>query len=79
MVATYTANLAAYLTVTLTRKPVNSLEELAQSSDITPLIQSSTNLQTLFEVMIFHQWWIQDFPGQPIEIILNTISKDRMA
>ena len=53
MVATYTANLAAYLTITLTRKPVNSLEELAQSTDITPLIQSSTHLQTLFEVMIF--------------------------
>ena len=50
MVATYTANLAAYLTVTLTRKPVNSLEELAQSTAVTPLIQSGTNLHTLFEV-----------------------------
>lgn len=50
--ATYTANLAAYLTVTLERKPVNSLQELADSTAVVPLIPSGTNLQTLLEVCL---------------------------
>ena len=52
MLATYTANLAAYLTVTIIASPINSLEELADHSEIKPLIFSGSNLHTLFKVNI---------------------------
>lgn len=50
MLATYTANLAAYLTVTIIASPTNSLQELADHNEIRPLIFSGSNLHTLFKV-----------------------------
>lgn len=55
MLATYTANLAAYLTVTIIDSPINSLEELANHADIRPLIFSGSNLQTLFKVHVHRE------------------------
>lgn len=52
MLATYTANIAAYLTVTIIESPINSLEELANHADIRPLIFSGSNLHTLFKVLV---------------------------
>lgn len=52
MAATYTANLAAYLTVTIIDSPINSLEELARHENIRPLIFTGANLHTLFQVVI---------------------------
>jgi hypothetical protein len=50
MLSTYTANLAAYLTVNIIESPINSLEELAGQDKIKPLIFSGSNLHTLFKV-----------------------------
>lgn len=53
--AFYTANLVAYLTVSLPSKPVNSLDELADpATSVLPLIKSGSNLFTLFKVS--HVW-----------------------
>ncbi|GFS08318.1 glutamate receptor [Elysia marginata] len=49
VVSTYTASLAAVLTVTVFEKSINSLSELAEQSEITPLIKPGTNLDTLFQ------------------------------
>ncbi len=48
--ATYTANLAAFLTVTIINNPINSLEQLAASTTVFPLILEGTNLETHFKV-----------------------------
>ena len=50
VVSTYTASLAAVLTVTVNERSINSLIELSEQSDIQPLIKPGTNLETLFEV-----------------------------
>lgn len=52
MLSTYTANLAAYLTVNIIESPINSLGELAEQDEIKPLIFSGSNLHTLFQVNI---------------------------
>ena len=49
MTSTYTANLAAFLTVTIEDSPVNSLSELAQISDLQPLVKRGSNVKTLFQ------------------------------
>nr|KAG5713493.1 hypothetical protein BaRGS_025041 [Batillaria attramentaria] len=48
MTSTYTANLAAFLTVTIQDTPINSLNELATSSDLKPLVKTGSNIHTLF-------------------------------
>ena len=48
--ATYTANLVAYLTVTITHLPINNLEELANSPNILPLVTNGSSLCSYFEV-----------------------------
>lgn len=53
LVATYTANLAAFLTVSIDEKEINSLGELAAQSEIKPLVKDGTSLYSLFEVVIF--------------------------
>ncbi|ESP03953.1 hypothetical protein LOTGIDRAFT_110473, partial [Lottia gigantea] len=50
MASTYTANLAAFLTVTIAEKPINSLTELSQQDGIKPLAKYGSNLYTLFKV-----------------------------
>lgn len=52
MTSTYTANLAAFLTVTIEEIPINSLQELAQSTQLKPLVKRGSNLFTLFKVSI---------------------------
>ncbi|XP_069125666.1 glutamate receptor ionotropic, kainate 2-like [Argopecten irradians] len=47
--STYTANLAAFLTVTIAVKPINSLNELAAHEQIKPLVKAGTNLYSLFQ------------------------------
>ncbi|RUS76047.1 hypothetical protein EGW08_016177 [Elysia chlorotica] len=49
VVSTYTASLAAVLTVNIYEKSIRSLSELAAQTEITPLIKRGTNLQTLFQ------------------------------
>lgn len=49
LAATYTANLIAFLSVTKVIKPVNSLEELANSGFKTGVIESSAH-QVIFQV-----------------------------
>ncbi|XP_041364197.1 probable glutamate receptor [Gigantopelta aegis] len=49
MVASYTANLAAFLTVSFSDEPISSLEDLAKQSEIRPLVKSGSNLETLFK------------------------------
>lgn len=46
----YTANLAAFLTVSLGKAPIKNLEELAAQSVYKPLISDGTNLHMLFKV-----------------------------
>ncbi|XP_041364195.1 glutamate receptor ionotropic, delta-2-like [Gigantopelta aegis] len=48
MASTYTANLAAFLTVTIAEKPINSLRELANQDPIKPLVKFGSNLDSLF-------------------------------
>ena len=48
----YTANLAAFLTVSLADKVINNLEDLASQTEYKPLIKKGTNLKSLFEVII---------------------------
>lgn len=50
VLSTYTANLAAYLTVTIVDSPINSLQELAAQDKIRPLLFTGSNLHTLFQV-----------------------------
>ncbi|XP_052069248.1 probable glutamate receptor [Mytilus californianus] len=51
MLASYTANLAAYLTVSITVQPINSLAELIDQDKIKPLVKTGTSLHTLFQVI----------------------------
>lgn len=53
MLATYTANLAAYLTVSITVQPINSLAELVAQDEIKPLVKAGTSLHTLFQVIVY--------------------------
>ncbi|KAK7506246.1 hypothetical protein BaRGS_00002358, partial [Batillaria attramentaria] len=46
--ASYTASLAAFLTFSMDQVPINSIYDLAQQSEITPLVKTGTNLHTLF-------------------------------
>ncbi|RUS82719.1 hypothetical protein EGW08_009499, partial [Elysia chlorotica] len=48
--STYTADLAAVLTVKTQQEPINSIIELAGQSEIMPLIEMGSNLETLFLV-----------------------------
>ncbi|CAG5132019.1 unnamed protein product, partial [Candidula unifasciata] len=48
-VSTYTANMAAVLTVTIYDKPINSLAELASQSEVKPVVRSGTNMYALFK------------------------------
>ena len=50
VISTYTANMAAVLTITIYEKPINSLTELAGQTEIKPLVKTGTNLYTLFKV-----------------------------
>lgn len=50
MASTYTANLAAFLTVTIAEKPINSLAELAAQDEMQPLVKFGSNLYSLFKV-----------------------------
>ena len=49
MASTYTANLAAFLTVTIARKPINSLEELVAQSQIKPFVMDGSSYETLLQ------------------------------
>ncbi|XP_067672970.1 glutamate receptor ionotropic, delta-1-like [Haliotis asinina] len=49
MASTYTANLAAFLTVTIAEKPINSLTELAAQNEMQPLVKYGSNLYSLFK------------------------------
>ncbi|XP_046352525.2 glutamate receptor-like [Haliotis rufescens] len=49
MASTYTANLAAFLTVTIAEKPINSLAELAAQDEMQPLVKFGSNLYSLFK------------------------------
>ncbi|CAH1794110.1 unnamed protein product, partial [Owenia fusiformis] len=49
IIATYTANLAALLTVQLIVTPIKNLEELVDQSDIRPLAKDGSNLYDLFK------------------------------
>ncbi|CAC5390408.1 GRIA4 [Mytilus coruscus] len=74
MLATYTANLAAYLTVSIIESPINSLEELANHNDIRPLIFSGSNLHTLFKTAkssVYRQIWTK-MSGMPIVKDIDT-------
>ncbi len=53
IIATYTANLAAFLTVTITNLPIRTLEDLAMSNEYMPLVKAGTNLIELFSVSLF--------------------------
>ncbi|GFO10385.1 glutamate receptor ionotropic, kainate 3 [Plakobranchus ocellatus] len=46
--STYTADLAAVLTVNTQEEPMNTLAQLESQSEIMPLIEQGSNLQTLF-------------------------------
>lgn len=48
--ASYTANLAAFLTINMNAVPINTIYELAQQSQVKPLVKNGTNLYTLFQV-----------------------------
>lgn len=50
MSATYTANLVAYLTVTIEVKPIDTLKDLAESPDVYPIIFPGHVLNDLFRV-----------------------------
>ncbi|XP_065921635.1 glutamate receptor ionotropic, kainate 2-like isoform X2 [Magallana gigas] len=63
----YTANLAAFLTVSLGKAPIKNLEELAAQSVYKPLISDGTNLHMLFkkaEKGIYKKIWdmMRDMP-----------------
>ncbi|XP_062613157.1 uncharacterized protein LOC134274897 [Saccostrea cucullata] len=45
----YTANLAAFLTVSLAKAPVKNLEELSSQTVYKPLVKDGTNLYALFQ------------------------------
>lgn len=53
IVSSYTANLAAFLTVTILDKPIDTLEDLAHNDEITPLVKTGTNIYSLFRVCMF--------------------------
>ncbi|XP_076075814.1 glutamate receptor 2-like [Mytilus galloprovincialis] len=60
MLASYTANLAAYLTVSITVQPINSLSELIAQDKIKPLVKTGTSLHTLFQTAssgVYTQVW----------------------
>ncbi|BFZ02739.1 hypothetical protein BsWGS_05778 [Bradybaena similaris] len=48
-VSTYTANMAAVLTVTIYDKPINSLAELAGQSEVRPVVRSGSHVNSLFK------------------------------
>ena len=50
MTSTYTANLAAFLTVSITEIPIRNLDDLVAQSEIKPIIKKGTNLISLFSV-----------------------------
>ncbi|XP_052069391.1 glutamate receptor-like [Mytilus californianus] len=85
MSATYTANLAAYLTVTIIDSPINSLEELARHEDIRPLIFSGANLHTLFQTAktsVYRQIWskMEEMPkANHLETILSYVRTNEYA
>lgn len=51
MVATYSGNLIAFLTVTIDKAPFNSLEELVEQDDYKWGILAGTYFVTWFQVM----------------------------
>ena len=51
--ATYTANLAAYLTVTIINLPITTLEDLAHSAYILPLVKNGSSEIIVLEVISF--------------------------
>ena len=48
--ASYTASLAAFLTFSMAHVPINSIYDLAEQSQVLPLVKNGTNLYTLFNV-----------------------------
>lgn len=54
MVATYSGNLIAFLTVTIDKAPFNSLEELVEQDDYKWGILAGTYFVTWFQVNIFY-------------------------
>lgn len=63
----YTANLAAFLTVSMAKAPIKNLEELAAQTVYKPLIEDGTNLHALFkkaEEGIYKKIWdmMRDMP-----------------
>ena len=48
--ASYTASLAAFLTFSMAQVPINSVYDLAEQSQVLPLVKNGTNLYTLFNV-----------------------------
>ncbi|XP_064595416.1 glutamate receptor 3-like [Liolophura sinensis] len=48
LVATYTANLAAFLTISLPPPPINTLGELLAQDKIQPIVQAGTSFETMF-------------------------------
>ncbi|XP_076446669.1 uncharacterized protein LOC143283995 [Babylonia areolata] len=68
MTSTYTANLAAFLTVTIEEIPINSLTELAAHSDMRPLVKTGSNVMTLFQEAeggVYQQIWSR-MVGMPV-------------
>ena len=49
-IATYTANLAAHLTVTIPHIPIKNLEELANSAEYIPVVLRGHVLEDIFKV-----------------------------
>ncbi|XP_064595411.1 glutamate receptor 2-like [Liolophura sinensis] len=49
LVATYTANLAAFLTVSLPAPPINTLGELLAQEEIQPLVRTGTSFDDVFK------------------------------
>ncbi|KAL8573212.1 hypothetical protein ACOMHN_036197 [Nucella lapillus] len=69
MTSTYTANLAAFLTVTIEETPINSLSELAASADLKPLVKTGSNVMTLFQEAeggIYQQIWSKMSGEMPV-------------
>lgn len=60
MIAGYTSNLAAQLTIRIEEKPIKNLHELAAQTAIKPIVKKGTNLHTLFrnaESGVYREIW----------------------
>ncbi|CAG0903981.1 unnamed protein product, partial [Darwinula stevensoni] len=71
MLATFTANLAAFLTVERMQNPIGSLEELAHQSKVNYTVQNGTSTKQYFENManaedeLYRMWKEMALNGKP--------------